>query len=132
MMRAAGKSFDAIADALGYASRSGAHKAVDSAMKKCQHEGVDQLRALHSVRLSEIMAALWDRRKDAQTARAIVYCMEREARLFGMDAPTKLQLEQVLASEDWARVRDAIKRALTPWPEAAEAGAAALRGIDND
>ena len=91
-LRAAGASYAKIAKKLGYAGRSGAHKSVTSAMKKLQVESVQELRTLHSVRIGEIILKLWSERGDPPAARALLACLERESRLFGLDAPTDVRL----------------------------------------
>ena len=91
-LRAAGASYAQIAKELGFASRSGAHKSVTSAMKKLQVESVRELRTLHSVRIGEIILKLWSDRGDPPAARALLACLEREARLFGLDEPSDIRL----------------------------------------
>ena len=91
-LRAAGASYDQIAKELKYAYRSGAHKAVTSAMKKVQVESVQELRTLQSVRIREIILSLWTQRGDPSAARALLSCCERESRLFGLDEPSDIRL----------------------------------------
>ena len=91
-LRAAGASYDQIAKELGYAGRSGAHKSVTSAMKKLQVESVRELRTLHSLRIGEIILKLWSERGDPPAARALLACLEREAKLFGLDEPSDIRL----------------------------------------
>ena len=129
-LRSQGWGYDRIASELGYRSRSGPWRAVNRALGKVQHEGVTELRSLHSLRLSEIVSSLWDRRRDPQVARAILGCMEREARLFGLDAPGRLEIGRLLETEDWQRIRETLKAALEPYPEAAAAVAAALLEVE--
>ena len=131
-LRSQGKDFRTIASELGYAGPSGAHKSVTKALQDAQHEQVAELRTLHSLRVSELLAALWPQRKNAQTARAILAALEREARMYGLDSPTRLQLQEVLRSEDWARVKAVIVAALVDWPEARERVIEGLRGLGDD
>ena len=131
-LRAQGLSYEDIAQRLGYRGRSGAWKAVDRALQKVQHEGVGELRILHSLRLGQIIASLWDKRDDPRAARAILGCLEREAKLYGIDAPSRVEISRLLESEDWARVRTLMQRTLEPWPEAARAVAAALLELDGE
>ena len=129
-LRSQGWGYDRIASELGYRGRSGPWRAVNRALAKLQHEGVTELRSLHSLRLSEIVSSLWDRRRDPQVARAILGCMERESKLFGLDEPSKLEIGRLLLSDDWIRARDVIVAALEPHPAALEAVVEALKGIE--
>ncbi len=90
-LRKAGVSYVRIAEVLGYASGSGAHKAVASALKKTLQEPADDLRTLEIERLDAMLSAIWASVKQGQYGaidRAIKI-MERKAKLLGMDAPTK-------------------------------------------
>lgn len=55
-LRAAGASFDRIAEVVGYASRGAAHKATMTALQAMVSEGVDELRALELGRLDALLA----------------------------------------------------------------------------
>ena len=90
-LRKAGVSYARIAEALGYASGSGAHKAVSSALKKTLQEPSDELRMLEIERLDAMLAAIWGSVKQGQYGaqdRALKI-MERRAKLLGLDAPVK-------------------------------------------
>jgi hypothetical protein len=87
-LRKAGKSYDEIAKELGYRSKSGAHNAVMSALKKTLQEPANELRKLEVERLDAMLADLWESKKE-NTDR-ILRIMERRAKLLGLDAPTKI------------------------------------------
>jgi len=133
-LRAAGANYEQIADKLGYRSRSGAWKAVSSAMQKLKQEGAKEARMLQVQRLDELLLGTWKRAKtgDPRAVRAALAILERQARLMGLDAPSKLEIGRLLESEDWQRVRQTIMGALADYPEAAQSVAEALRGIDNE
>ena len=133
-LRSQGSSYREIAARLGYAGPSGAHKSVTSALKAVRAEGVNELRTLHSLRLSELVACLWPRviKGDPGAARTVIGALQREAALYGLDAPTRYEIESFLRSDDWSRIKGAIQRALADHPEAAEAVAKALRELDNE
>lgn len=105
-MRKAGKSYQAIAATLGYASTGGAHKAVHSALTKTLSEPAEQVRDLELARLDALLEALWPGATGAKTAPweedgrpapevdiervdRVLKIMERRAKLLGLDAPTK-------------------------------------------
>jgi hypothetical protein len=131
-LRAQGKAYREIASALGYRGPSGAFRAVSSALAKVQHEGVVELRALHAERINALVESLWSRRSDPQVATAVLRCLERESKLYGADAPSKVEIGRLLETDDWQQVKDAIRRALAAYPAAAQAVAEALRGIEGD
>jgi hypothetical protein len=88
-MRIAGASYEAIAQELGYRSRSGAYQAVMTALKRTLQEPANELRTLEVRRLDEMLADLWGKRKQPLVADRILRIMERRAKLLGLDAPTK-------------------------------------------
>lgn len=92
-LRKAGASFEAIADRLGYGSKSGAYQAVMSAIKRTLREPADEVRELEEQRLDALLLAIWPQAtKGNQGAidRAL-RIMERRARLLGLDKPAKLE-----------------------------------------
>ena len=130
-LRGRGKSYDEIAAALGYKNRAGAFKSVKSAMTKLGRESVAELRTLEDRRLDDLQDAVWPAAMKGKpgSVRAALAILERRARLWGLDAPGRLEVGRLLQSEDWARVREAITGALEPWPEATAAVIEALRGV---
>ena len=93
-LRKAGVSYQRIADALGYKSASGAHKAVHTALKKTLQEPADELRTLELARLDDMLKAIAPH-VAAGNLTAIdraLKIQERRARLLGLDAPVKQDL----------------------------------------
>jgi len=90
-LRKAGVSYQRIADTLGYKSASGAHKAVQTALKKTLQEPSDDLRKLEVERLDAALAAVWASVLKGQYGAVdrFLRIQERRARLLGLDAPTK-------------------------------------------
>lgn len=133
-LRSQGCSYREIAARLGYAGPSGAYKSVTSALKAVQAEGVAELRTLHSLRLSELVACLWPRviKGDPTAARAVLGALQREASLYGLDAPTRYEIDSFLRSDDWARIKSTLQRALKDHPEALASVIEALRGIGDE
>lgn len=101
-LRKAGVSFQAIADALGYRSASGAFAAVKAALKTTLREPANELRELELARLDALLLPLW-RRAQGGDDKAVDRClriMERRARLLGLDAPTNTKVELTLEDID--------------------------------
>ena len=95
-LRKSGLGFQDIADRLGYAGPSGAHKAVMSVLRKIMQEPTDELRKLELERLDAMLNALWPAimRKDAYTPRTVevaLKVMDRRAALLGLDAPKQVE-----------------------------------------
>ncbi len=88
-MRKRGTSFDVIASELGYSSRSGAYKAVMSAIEKMLREPAEEVRTLELERLDELLAGLWMKavKGDAAALDRVLRIMERRSKYLGLDAP---------------------------------------------
>lgn len=101
-LRKAGASYAQIAEVLGI-SRSAAHKAVARALDKViaeVRENADRLRALELERLDHLSRELWRQALKGHLGAIdrLLKVMERRAKLLGLDAPTKadIQGEQVI------------------------------------
>lgn len=105
-MRAAGLTFDRIAQELGYASRSGAKEAYDTALLSWGREAVDDLRVLEGERIDDLWRRTFSRliqgdrepeTEDDPPRIGVnefvnlvvtgVRISQRRADLFGLDAP---------------------------------------------
>lgn len=102
-MRAQGKSYQEIADALGYADRSGPWELVQTALREMVQEPADIVRQLELERLDRALEALWPQvqRGDVLAIDRLIKIMDRRSRYLGLDAPTK----QVLAGDEEAPVQ---------------------------
>jgi len=107
--RRGGLTFDLIAERLGYASASGAHKAYLSACNRIVYEDVVEVRKSEMDRLDIAQAAIWgdltdtqniDANTRARLVLALIKIMERRARLLGLDMPTKAQVEVSIYDRD--------------------------------
>lgn len=107
--RRGGLTFDLIAERLGYASASGAHKAYLSACNRIVYEDVVEVRKSEMDRLDIAQAAIWGDLTDTQNTDAntrarlvvaLIKIMERRARLLGLDMPTKAQVEVSIYDRD--------------------------------
>lgn len=112
-----GCSYDEIAAQLGYQSRSGAYGAVQAVLNRADYAAADGLRNLQGLEIDEYklqlrrkFADLWD---GGQTELAVkvldrvVRLWERQARLFGLDAPVQVD----------ARISDATDAAIAELAE---------------
>lgn len=119
-LRAAGKTLDEIADALGYTHRSSAAKAVKRAVNRAHGRIADmaeEYREVHNVRLERAIVLIEDdlnprgldelmenpvanaevidqvKARQARAIALLVRLLERQARLNGLDAPTKTDVK---------------------------------------
>jgi len=99
-LRRGGLTFDLIAERLGYANASGAHKAYIAACRLIVVEDVEAIRNTEIDRLDIAQAAIWgdlingaDAQDRARAVLALIKIMERRARLLGLDMPVKSQVE---------------------------------------
>ena len=98
-LRKAGFTYDQIATQVGYASRSGAYKAVNSALQEITREPAEVLRSLELERLDALTLAVWRkaRQGNVQAIDRVVKLMERRSKLTGLDAPEAHKVEGNLA-----------------------------------
>ncbi len=90
-LRKRGKTFQDIADSLGYATAQGAYLAVESGLKRTQQQPADSVRQLELERLDKLLDAMWDKAtagKDFSVDRVLAI-MDRRARYLGLDKPVK-------------------------------------------
>ena len=93
-LRKAGASYEAIAERLGYADRSGAYRAVKAALTLTLREPAAELRSLEAERLDAMLLPLWRRVQtgDEKAVDRALRIMERRARLLGLDAPASVEV----------------------------------------
>lgn len=137
-LRAAGHSFEWIAKELGYRSHEGVRYAVNAVLERDNHEAAENLRTMHGRQLRKLRLSLWDRATgedpavvvEDQQGRGVAVMnqetaidrvlkiLEREAKLHGLDAPTRAEVKASLTEDD-ARalvdevigiLRDALRR----------------------
>lgn len=120
-LRAAGKTFQAISDELGYGSRAHVHRAIEKATKTIQAPGVEAMRAEMDARLEHLYGKVTEvlntkhlkvsggqlvlvdvdgvetpLEDDAPVLRStetLLRLLDRRARLFGLDAPVKVEAQ---------------------------------------
>ena len=108
-LRKAGASFEEIASTLGYAGKSGAYRAVISALKRTLQEPADEVRKLEAARLDRAQRAAWERMLagDLEALGKVLKVMERRAKLLGLDAPAKLPLPDPAEEHHYGDLLDA-------------------------
>ncbi len=103
-LRKAGRTFDEIADALGYADRSGAKHAYDSALKRMGREAAEDLRELELYRLEDLWATAYHRAMQLaeddhdgflKFQAHMLNISRRRSGLMGLDAPRQVEVAGV-------------------------------------
>ncbi|MFG3617481.1 hypothetical protein [Nocardia sp. NPDC047654] len=96
-LRLEGKSYDDIAAVLGWADRSGAYRAVEAILKRTESETVAEYREVVGARLEALHAAYWPAALagDYKAAEIVGKTSDRLAKLYGMNAPDKVQVQPV-------------------------------------
>jgi hypothetical protein len=95
-LRRAGATYEECARAVGYATAQGAYLAYHRALKRTLLDaGAEEMRTVESDRLERLQRAAWPNAMagETQAINAVIRIMERRARLLGLDAPSKLQVE---------------------------------------
>lgn len=100
-LRKSGLTYEAIAEQLGYSSREGARKAIETALRNTIQEPADELRRLECERLDAMLAALWWRVEAGhpQAVDAALRVMARRAALLGLDAPKRVDVRYLIEQE---------------------------------
>lgn len=103
-LRIGGATLDEIAKALGYAERSVAGRAVQRALKAKVSEHVDEYRDLHMARLEALYMKFHSQaiQGNYNGLRGCLQILVREAKLLGLDAPTRTVVEGELLLRDVA------------------------------
>lgn len=93
--RRGGLTFDEIAQRVGYADPSGAHRAFKRALLRTLQQPADEMREVELDRLDRLQAAVWGSasKGDVKAVDSVLKIMDRRARLLGLDAPTRHQVE---------------------------------------
>lgn len=93
-LRLAGRTYDEIAQAIGWKNRSAAFKAVATAMKNTLREPSDQLRNMETDRIDKALSAIWPRviKGDDKAIQTFLRLSEQRSKLLGLYAPTQTDL----------------------------------------
>ncbi len=98
-LRKGGVGFAQIAQQLGYRTPSGAYDAVRAALKRTEQEPADEVRRIACERLDRLLFAVWKRALDINDPHQLdcidraLKIEQRRARLLGLDAPDKIDIE---------------------------------------
>ena len=99
-LRLAGMQFDQIAEEVGYADASGAYRAYQRVMARTVQPVADEIREEEVRRLDRLISAYWPRAlgaggndPNAKAADVVYKAMDRRAKLLGLDAPVKQEVE---------------------------------------
>lgn len=94
-LRKAGLTYARIAEICGYASKIGAHKAVQAAIRSTLREVAEDVRSLEIDRLDALLTGVYPQAiKGNQGAiDRVLRIMERRAKLLGLDAPVQQEIE---------------------------------------
>lgn len=94
-LRKGGVSFPVIAKKLGYKHPSGAYEAVRAALKRTEQEPADEVRRIAVERLDRILFAIWQKALDGdyEAIDRVLRIEQRRAKLLGLDAPDKIDIE---------------------------------------
>lgn len=86
-LRSAGVTLKEIARQLGYASHSGARRAILAGLDRALADTVADMRAIEGARLDELWAAVWEdfQRGSLPAIDRGIKIMARRAKLFGLD-----------------------------------------------
>jgi hypothetical protein len=94
--RQGGATFDQIAKRLNYADESGARAAFKRAMERMRDDAINaEMRELHRQRLEVALTAIWPNvvQGDLEAIKVMLKILERDAKLYGIDAPVKTEVE---------------------------------------
>ena len=92
-LRMAGRTWQEIADHLGYASHTGAYEAVKVALSRSNHEAVEDYRSLTIGRLTKILQIHWPLmlQADNNSTRLCLQTIKDMREVLGLDSPSKFE-----------------------------------------
>lgn len=90
-LRKAGLSYDDIAKAVGYASGESARQAIRASLKQYEKESAQDIQRLQYAQLQQLVTVLWPKALagDMAAVDRVLKIQERQASIFGTDAPQK-------------------------------------------
>lgn len=86
-----GRSYDEIAEELGFAGRGAAWKAAQTALQRHEASDVKDLRLLENARLDGLLSAYWSAAigGDVRAADLVLKVIAARSKLMGLDAPER-------------------------------------------
>ncbi|OLT35626.1 hypothetical protein BJF84_13450 [Rhodococcus sp. CUA-806] len=99
-----GKTNDEIAKRVGYRDRSGAHRAITAALErhaKTREDLADKALTIAHERLEKLLSTFSERAEmgDVQAGNLVLKIIDRYSKLYGIDAPTKIDATITSRSE---------------------------------
>lgn len=103
-LRVQGHPYAQIAEQLGYADESGARHAVSRLLARREAESIDELRAVHGARLEAVLSSFFPAAMsgDTDAARIVLRTLDSLAKLFGLDAPTRVAVAPHISEREFA------------------------------
>ena len=92
-LRMAGRTWQEIADHLGYKSHTGAYEAVKVALSRSNHEAAEDYRSLTIGRLTKILQVHWPLmlQADNNSTRLCLQTIKDMREVLGLDSPSKFE-----------------------------------------
>ena len=114
-LRRAKVTYDVIAKECGFANRSGAYKAVQSALSRTLQEPADELRAAEVDMLDKLHSSVWTRalRGDDRAVLNVLRTSAQRSKLLGLYAPVKTELTVSLDDRQAALIVGLLQAILT-------------------
>lgn len=111
-LRSAGASYRAIGEALGVSYET-ARRMVKAAMDQIPVEQCDYMRKVDGERLDRLQRALWPKAisGNEKAAITVMRIMERRAKLFGLDAPVKIDATVTEVTQSDLELEEMIREA---------------------
>lgn len=112
-LAAGGRTYQQIADELGYANRGTVHRIVREALEAQQVQNVELLREVEVQRLNALQVGLWEAalQGDLEAVKACVRIIQARVKVLGLAAPARAsasscqQPQTVILMEDDCRLR---------------------------
>lgn len=107
-LRMGGATYDQIAQALKYADRAGAKKAVTSALKDITKSGAEDVRELELARLDRVLLAIWPecQKGSLNHIDRFIRLQHQRALLLGLYSPVKIAPTTPDGEGQWSGVPD--------------------------
>lgn len=109
-LRMAGRTFESIAQVLGYKTHVGAIAAVKVALQRTLQPISEEYRALTLERLTKVLQTFWPTmlQKDPEATRLVLKAIGDIRELLGLDAPKQIDISQQIV--DWAAILRELNR----------------------
>lgn len=122
-LRITGITWHTIAHQLGYKDESGARKAAMRLLDRTDHKLADEYRATEGARLQQLLNSYWNKaiNGDLDAAMYVLRVIDRRAKLFGLDMPTKLAVTGQISDEEFAITATKLMKEISGTPTVIDA-----------